>query len=452
MKSNQPSRGVLPLPSDEFRSVLSTARLRLITVKKLFGFLSYSISVSEKKALLLLYGDNGCGKTTILNLLYHLLSPADGEGHRTFIAGKCFQEFSVSFVDNTVVTAIRPTAVAGPFTMKVCSAGSEVVHHFDVAPDGSVKAQKEPKSYGALIRALDKLGLGLFLLPDDRNIQSNLYPRESRTGPNRVVRIDEFTAMPMIEQEGASFDRYVELALARSFDWSRKQAIAASNQGETDTTKIYIEIISRLVTDKGKNVSREKVPYDQLLNEINSTQEQSVLFSKYGLTPPFIFSELIGQLEHIPPSKKGVVNQVLLPYLRSYQARLKALDRTRKTIDTFAGIFNSFYSNKRFTYDLKQGIKIESVNTGESLASGVLSSGEKQLLLLFCNVLLARSVPSVFIIDEPELSLNVKWQRRLIESLLACVEDCDVQFVFATHSIEMLASWKNCSSRLNNED
>jgi predicted ATPase len=53
----------------------------------------------------------------------------------------------------------------------------------------------------------------------------------------------------------------------------------------------------------------------------------------------------------------------------------------------------------------------------------------------------AKQRPSVFIIDEPELSLNVKWQRMLVSSLLAAAKDAQMQFVLATHSIELLARY-----------
>jgi predicted ATPase len=73
----------------------------------------------------------------------------------------------------------------------------------------------------------------------------------------------------------------------------------------------------------------------------------------------------------------------------------------------------------------------------------VLSSGEKQLLLLFCNTIRARTQANIFVVDEPELSLNVKWQRQLLQSLLALVKGTGVQFVIATHSIELLAGQRD---------
>ena len=50
---------------------------------------------------------------------------------------------------------------------------------------------------------------------------------------------------------------------------------------------------------------------------------------------------------------------------------------------------------------------------------------------------------SIIIIDEPEISLNVKWQRSLVQTLLDCVEGRAVQFILATHSIELLTHHKD---------
>ena len=69
----------------------------------------------------------------------------------------------------------------------------------------------------------------------------------------------------------------------------------------------------------------------------------------------------------------------------------------------------------------------------------MLSSGEKQLLLLFINTITATDQATIFIIDEPEISLNIKWQRMLLKTLLKFSARNYVQFIIATHSIELLA-------------
>jgi len=74
--------------------------------------------------------------------------------------------------------------------------------------------------------------------------------------------------------------------------------------------------------------------------------------------------------------------------------------------------------------------------SGKSLSPGMLSSGEKQLLILLSETLLQRGAPAVFIADEPELSLHVLWQEKLVASLRAL--NPSAQIIFATHSPDIV--------------
>jgi predicted ATP-binding protein involved in virulence len=62
-----------------------------------------------------------------------------------------------------------------------------------------------------------------------------------------------------------------------------------------------------------------------------------------------------------------------------------------------------------------------------------------------------RGRTAIFIIDEPELSLNVKWQRRIVQSLLDCAEGASVQFIMASHSMEVLAAHRKHVVQLVNK-
>jgi predicted ATPase len=62
--------------------------------------------------------------------------------------------------------------------------------------------------------------------------------------------------------------------------------------------------------------------------------------------------------------------------------------------------------------------------------------------------LLSRNESALFIIDEPEISLNAKWQRKLIPALLACVQTSNVQFILATHSVEIITGHREFLARL----
>ena len=69
---------------------------------------------------------------------------------------------------------------------------------------------------------------------------------------------------------------------------------------------------------------------------------------------------------------------------------------------------------------------------GETLVPYQLSSGEKQMLAILLTVLVEDSLPYVLFMDEPEVSLHVDWQQRLIDLILEL--NPNVQIILTTHS------------------
>jgi predicted ATPase len=69
------------------------------------------------------------------------------------------------------------------------------------------------------------------------------------------------------------------------------------------------------------------------------------------------------------------------------------------------------------------------------ISTGQLSSGEKQVLKILVESL--RVEESSLLIDEPELSMHVDWQRELISSIRSLNPEC--QLILATHSPEIMA-------------
>ena len=69
---------------------------------------------------------------------------------------------------------------------------------------------------------------------------------------------------------------------------------------------------------------------------------------------------------------------------------------------------------------------------GETLVPYQLSSGEKQILAILLTVLVEDNLPYVLFMDEPEVSLHIEWQKRLID---LCLElNPHVQIILTTHS------------------
>ena len=69
---------------------------------------------------------------------------------------------------------------------------------------------------------------------------------------------------------------------------------------------------------------------------------------------------------------------------------------------------------------------------GETLVPYQLSSGEKQMLAILLTVLVEDNQSYVLFMDEPEVSLHIEWQKRLID---LCLElNPNVQIILTTHS------------------
>ena len=69
---------------------------------------------------------------------------------------------------------------------------------------------------------------------------------------------------------------------------------------------------------------------------------------------------------------------------------------------------------------------------GETLVPYQLSSGEKQMLAILLTVLVEDNQSYVLFMDEPEVSLHIEWQKRLID---LCLElNTNVQIILTTHS------------------
>ncbi len=76
--------------------------------------------------------------------------------------------------------------------------------------------------------------------------------------------------------------------------------------------------------------------------------------------------------------------------------------------------------------------EIRFTQIGETLMPYQLSSGEKQMLAILLTVLVEDDQPYVLFMDEPEVSLHIEWQKRLIDLIMEL--NPNVQIILTTHS------------------
>lgn len=98
---------------------------------------------------------------------------------------------------------------------------------------------------------------------------------------------------------------------------------------------------------------------------------------------------------------------------------------------TFQDLIDDLFSETGKTI-IRTENEIRFSQIGEILSPYQLSSGEKQMLVILLTVLVEDQLPYVLFMDEPEVSLHVDWQQRLIDLILTL--NPNVQIILTTHS------------------
>ncbi|MGP1624142.1 AAA family ATPase [Bacteroides heparinolyticus] len=114
------------------------------------------------------------------------------------------------------------------------------------------------------------------------------------------------------------------------------------------------------------------------------------------------------------------------------KVELEDMRRIYAQNNLFIEIVNHAFANTQKVVDTEQS-KLQFKLEGEVLDNNKkLSSGEKQFLIVMLTVLLQRKEESILIMDEPEISMHIDWQRELLNNLKKLNPNC--QIILATHS------------------
>lgn len=330
----------------------------------------------------------------------------------------------------------------------------ETVVFDDEAGTGPVEIEREISDPGpsedCYTRYLNQVSMDPYFLADNRRIYSDHFTPASSHGVTHYdYELVNVRRYGVAERDRSSLANELEDALQRTGSWLRQQVISGTAQGSQGVDAIYLDVLSRLVGTASTHIVNEEASLSDVAKRLGELDARSKQFSEFGLVPYVRAEPFITLLNEGDPSRASIIEGVLTPYLDGQRARLDSLQATESLIRTFVETVNSFLVNKRMTYSLRNGLRISNTDDGSALAPEQLSSGERQLLLLLCHAMLSGAESALFIIDEPEISLNVKWQRKLISALLSCVQFSNVQFILATHSVEIITGHRQFLARLN---
>jgi ABC-type lipoprotein export system ATPase subunit len=416
----------------------------------------FDVDLTLKPGLNIIYGKNGRGKTTVLHILANALE----------LDFKRFEYLSFRQITIETYSGTRLDIVKAPGEqLRVLIDGAMT----SLVSDSSSLSEAEVTS----IR--QALGPRPTYLPAFRSVLERIraeyspYQREAREGQAEEMEQAELASLreivkgdrdPRFLREEASITvrktlqcrqwfgpfvpiiRYpsmMEVDDGLSQEW-RVAQILMSQREQNMFADVFVKVFRTIV---GLDLSKESVDTETLLSSIG----ESLNSKDYQLGDrgsPQIYDQLKEAttfLQKKPGSSEGVENAVLQLYLETLVARKEERKTAFQGIRDFESSINKFLDKKLLkigdgALKARARTAVTVGREGErAYGLAALSSGEKQILTMLYSASRSRFRSGIFLIDEPELSLHIDWQRDILRELMA--QAPDRQIIACTHSPEV---------------
>ncbi len=362
---------------------MSDKLIAAIRVDKLFGLYTYRLP--EKGSFsdaTILYGDNGVGKSTILRLAFHLLSAANNRSHRTALLGAHFQSLEVELASGVVLKAHFPKgqneeriltleiikqdkilaiwnhqskearrklAEGEDFVVEHTTEGSRIIMR-------STHTKKQPGSIPqgerAYLTVLEKHVPAMFILNADRQLDSDLVADPSdEVELRRVMHYEE--PRKINEIVGRSREIALSQAINSANTWVGKKAVLGANKGSMNVHSVYVDVLHHLVSPTVPQPEATTQPdIASLLKQLNAIEIKTTALSKYELATQLSISEFKKALSARAKTKSKLAAELLMPYIKSLERRLEAVEPIYQIVDRFVTIVNGLLRDKTLSFKL----------------------------------------------------------------------------------------------------
>jgi predicted ATP-binding protein involved in virulence len=257
-------------------------------------------------------------------------------------------------------------------------------------------------------------GTEILYLPTYRRIELSIFKRKDRTPALRLARLRGRVELDDSFEEQSNLG--INYGLADVEEKLRSLTDFIQRRSNIGYREISAAIIDDLLAGRFPSASWQK----EALPELDAIR---LFFSRIEQSPSDA-EQRLGALAELYDS--GRIDDVSNEPLRYFLARLsKVVDQTKELeadIESFVRVSNNYLSQsadrKLLVYDSAH-MKVRVINVWDSteIRFDDLSSGEKQVISLFAHLYLSRK-KQIVLIDEPELSLSIEWQRRLLPDVV----------------------------------
>lgn len=339
-------------------------------------------------------GANGSGKTTILKLLWYLIS-----GHLEQILTEI--PFGYIAIQTNLFALSMERVEPDQITLDYSFGKEEGVYEFIIidAETGRIN-RKDMDWVNALEKRIARTTKRSLFFPTFRRIEGGFSLAPDAEGSDvRILSVPE-----MLQVSMSRFSDEVSI---------NEHKFVAS---------ISTEDLRELLTQK----------YADIYERINNRQSQVLedIAKKIQNNPDK------NKISEIPQDPSTVLNaiQKVNDEREQLSKPFSVLSELSRKILRYGAIRVTGWSGHGETADgITLGEDRDGITVGETenaISSDKLSSGEKQMLSFLCYNAFSENTP--IFIDEPELSLHIDWQRLLLPTLLD--QSTGNQFFIATHS------------------
>lgn len=222
-----------------------------------------------------------------------------------------------------------------------------------------------------------------------------------------------------------------ESVVEKDADDLSRRILRVVNNYSTESQRLDPTFPKRIIENREEEISEE--------GEIRSRLDR--LRSKRDeLFAAGLIGESVGEpISHTDDLSNANIRRILSIHINDSESKMSVFDDIYEKVHLFKEIINGHFLFKRIAVDQHDGISAYDEDSSTPLKLSELSLGEQHELVLIYELLFVVEERALILIDKPELSLHVGWQRRFIKDLRKIQALRKLQFVIATHSPQIIA-------------
>lgn len=433
---------------------LAPKRVVRVVVLKMLGVFDHDIEFPEHDEFVCIHGPNGVGKTKLLELLDATL-----HANVSKLFGIQFETFRIEFHDNTWIHIEQKASSGGikrldlqaylpemgtlEFPEVSSDVANKALNWLNV--EGFIRRRRMGSGYVNIDPATDQVisdddAIETYMseLPEEVAPVPQVWAELSVAAPARLIEIGRLretsVQTPIRQRLGESSEVITAIErCAQDLASRNKGARAAYSVKAQSSDRSYaIRLIEEDVPQEMRKESDLRERYDSVINRQNNLSRLSLLGSQdSSIRLP------AGQIE---PWQKLAIGL----HLSDLEEKLATFDEISKRMQAFQKIVNGKLSGKRLEFDSDRGFLIvvdRNSLPGEEISINDLSSGESHLIVIVYRLLFETRQGELVLIDEPEISWHIAWQRQFLDDLIELSRLNGLRFVVATHSPQIVGRW-----------